>query len=709
MSDEGLPVYTEHADPITETRVPAQPHLINPVYVRGHRTRSKVHLVTPSQLKGHLALLHAFHELKKKVQEGVDDRFPEYTRTLDGERRWTWFVALAVERFDRWCITIKHTDEEWMGLPPIDVVMVWHAYLLNPSWYAEDIIRIPALETLAKYNRALTACLDCPMLLTSPTPDSARVQTWQTRTGTRYDPFDAMSVMIQRPVACPKCERSFAVAFLDPSGRGYTQSSFKISCSCGLDITKDTLGMVKFLRNALEPEAPGKYLAGTLYTPQDACDTVRADKIRRMVLQSAPLAKVVHRASASGFPPGREAISAVQDVMAANEWDAVKLRRRIVGGVRAPKIVRRMLGAYTDDRMFSIDLVGAVLRQTSFTQKMYDLRWTEPGFFDSEEDAVVLKHCIARYRGFLGLMTQSPGSFFVPTLDIDLAWHTHQLLARRYEEECMELVGRYVNHDDKVEEDKLATSFDVTCRAWQDQYGLPYMFCGCALPEESIGQRLRRAFGCLQVNDGESSDGHNYSSLVPSAGVGAAATHPSDHNAVFLMHKSNAGMFARRKRQARIEARRARELKRIERESEKDGSTGVEGRRMFQLNAGAKRRRELPVVTPAMPLAQRVREKKAFWESDHQPAFLMPVPLFIYAPSGCVAATATAVDGAACGGCGGAGGCGSGCATGIGGFSGSACGGGCSGGGCGGGCGGGGCGGGGCGGGGGGGGCGGGC
>ena len=35
--------------------------------------------------------------------------------------------------FERWCMTIKKTDTEGRGLPPIDVVMVWHAYLLNPT------------------------------------------------------------------------------------------------------------------------------------------------------------------------------------------------------------------------------------------------------------------------------------------------------------------------------------------------------------------------------------------------------------------------------------------------------------------------------------------------------------------------------------------------------------------------------------------------
>lgn len=58
------------------------------------------------------------------------------------------------------------------------------------------------------------------------------------------------------------------------------------------------------------------------------------------------------------------------------------------------------MSAYTDDRLFSIDLVGAVLRQGSFVRKMHDLRWTEPGFFDAPEDEVILKHSIARYHAY---------------------------------------------------------------------------------------------------------------------------------------------------------------------------------------------------------------------------------------------------------------------------------------------------------------------
>jgi hypothetical protein len=75
--------------------------------------------------------------------------------------------------------------------------------------------------------------------------------------------------------------------------------------------------------------------------------------------------------------------------------------------------------------------------------------------------------------------------FLVPTLDIDLAWHSHQLMADKYNRDCIEYVGRYidqyVNHnvtfealllnmlysDDKVEEGRLSTSFDGTGDAWQ--------------------------------------------------------------------------------------------------------------------------------------------------------------------------------------------------------------------------------------------------
>lgn len=110
-----------------------------------------------------------------------------------------------------------------------------------------------------------------------------------------------------------------------------------------------------------------------------------------------------------------------------------------------------------------MDLVNAIVRQCSFVDKMYDFGWSVPGFFDSPEDELVLQHAIARYHGyvayhgnlglvhvsypyrFLDLISQSPTTMLVPTLDIDLVWHTHQLMASWYQADCGEYVGRYID------------------------------------------------------------------------------------------------------------------------------------------------------------------------------------------------------------------------------------------------------------------------
>ena len=54
----------------------------------GSQTQSALQLVTLTQLKGHLALLHPFHTLKTSVQDGKGSRFPAAARKLDERRRW---------------------------------------------------------------------------------------------------------------------------------------------------------------------------------------------------------------------------------------------------------------------------------------------------------------------------------------------------------------------------------------------------------------------------------------------------------------------------------------------------------------------------------------------------------------------------------------------------------------------------------------------
>jgi hypothetical protein len=538
---------------------------------------STQHLVHPDQLKAHLQLLAAFSQLKQRV---VASENLIAGLESDSEKRWVWFVNLAVERFERWCLSIKQSDTVEQRLPPIDVTMVWHAYLLNPSWYAEDTARISKLKPLAHFTDYFPNLLANPDLLTTDTPQYERVSAWERRTKLPYDPFASAADLTHKSLECPYCYRTLLSPFLQPNGKGYAQSNFSVECECAQTITKELLGLYKFAKNIIEPTAPDTYLAGTLHTPRSTYDTWRGDTIKKRVLSSY----VVFQTNEASDP--------VRQILSNVQYDTMRMRTVLKKHLK-PRLLNKTMGAYTDDRVFSLDLVGAVLRQASFVKKMVNLGWTEPGYFADEVDKVALQHCVARYHAFLNIMAESPASFFVPTLDIDLGWHTHQLMASRYQNDCLSLVGRYVNHDDKVEEGQLATSFDLTCRAWNDRYHVPYMHCGCPLPGDTIGQKLRRFLSSQATSD--------VLSLPPKSDA-RAATHPSDHNAVFALHDMTASLRHRENRARKAEMRMLR--------AERNGK----------------------VV-------------KRDGDVDHGIAFLYPVPMFYYYPGGCVAVAGAVVNG----------------------------------------------------------------
>ncbi|KAJ7491083.1 hypothetical protein FB451DRAFT_1349431 [Mycena latifolia] len=520
--------------------------------------------VTVPQLKDHLALLHEFAELKIKV-EGMSDLEVSHLPP-DKERRWAWFVGLAVERFEKWCKALQpgHSEKGLATLlPPLDVLMVWHAYLLNPGWYAEDAARIDALKglqsaTVPSAGGALTSALGGELgeLLASE-PSKQRVDNWVQMTVTPFDPFEAATQMVTREIACPKCRAVVYAPYMTEAGTGYLQQGFMIQCSreeCSFEITKETLALRKFA-NDLARQDLGRladYLAGTLHTPTNITDRDRGRTVKTAMLSSYLL-----RRPAGAKPKTVVSDTAYADfLMEKGKYKLDRLRALLAMKMKGQggKLIGRIMSAYVDDKMFSVELVGAILRQGSFVTKMYDLQWTQPGFFDSAEDEIALQHAIARYHAFLDLMSSSPASFFVPTLDIDLAWHTHQLMASKYSTDTIKHVGRFIDHDDKVEESALASSFDITCRAWKNRYDVQYTHCGCPLPGETIGQKLSRLVGSSAAQP---------SYLVPPDRADLlAATHPSDHNAVFAFHHKGRAEAAQRRRREKLAKRAQRDLER---------------------------------------------------------------------------------------------------------------------------------------------------
>ncbi|GMI77352.1 Glycine-Rich Domain Protein1 [Hibiscus trionum] len=123
------------------------------------------------------------------------------------------------------------------------------------------------------------------------------------------------------------------------------------------------------------------------------------------------------------------------------------------------------------------DLVSAVKRQSPF---FYQVSRSHMN------DDVFLEGALARYKGFLHLIKRnwekSQSCFCVPTYDIDLIWHTHQLQSVSYCKDVMTAMGKILEHDDtdsdRTKGMKLDNGFLRTTKQWEDMFGSRYWRAG---------------------------------------------------------------------------------------------------------------------------------------------------------------------------------------------------------------------------------------
>jgi hypothetical protein len=120
------------------------------------------------------------------------------------------------------------------------------------------------------------------------------------------------------------------------------------------------------------------------------------------------------------------------------------------------------------------DLRAAVQRQVSFVDKMWDKLWIRSPALES-----TIRRARQRYNNFLRLFKLYPSTMFVPTLDIDLVWHTHQCSPSQYYVATQELAGKFVNHDDSIVQTKLDTGLQDTKSLYRMRFGQEYHTCGC--------------------------------------------------------------------------------------------------------------------------------------------------------------------------------------------------------------------------------------
>ncbi|EFQ32613.1 uncharacterized protein GLRG_07627 [Colletotrichum graminicola M1.001] len=130
----------------------------------------------------------------------------------------------------------------------------------------------------------------------------------------------------------------------------------------------------------------------------------------------------------------------------------------------------------TGTPLFTYPLAAAIRRQLSFSTKMARHAWLR-----SPSLASTLARSRARYARFFQLIAAHPRTVMVPTLDIDLVWHTHQLSPARYLAFSKRAVaGRLVDHDDEIADETLGALAADMQELWADVFdGEAYHACLC--------------------------------------------------------------------------------------------------------------------------------------------------------------------------------------------------------------------------------------
>jgi len=141
--------------------------------------------------------------------------------------------------------------------------------------------------------------------------------------------------------------------------------------------------------------------------------------------------------------------------------------------------LKRKTGEGASAGFASLDLAAGMRRQFRFMRKMANRSGAELAEFVDE--------ALERFRMWFALIKRSQGQL-VPTMDIDLIWHSLMLCPGIYYDLSMKEIGYFVDHKDDHKDDPtryLAGSKNMnklakaTAELWSSVYGLDRPFYKC--------------------------------------------------------------------------------------------------------------------------------------------------------------------------------------------------------------------------------------
>ncbi|KAI9748317.1 MAG: hypothetical protein M1835_001818 [Candelina submexicana] len=492
------------------------------------------------QCATHLALLECFSRLKRRVMrsEVLDTKFgilAEHEKEhreiyaggyddLEGicagegptahlERKWELFVEMAVDRFETWWtgLDFKATQREqsnsensskggsdyhspsWASdLPPLDILMVWHAYMLNPHCYYEDCLRH---NKLSLYDRGLpwhklNDAIDKERWIYNPPKSLLQSKVPNAKPG--HDSYSLTPFLLEtlescpekqplKFLQCPMCGTGEVPQTIQISLVAYFSADHSVVCPhCAGSVDREQLKVYKMKTDYVYHLHNERRMPGTILH-------VSGNFVGQEVAPNDPAPKYLANLLEIAFPNTEsilehQSVASVEDHLrevarkmpVLHEKESLPLRKQM-------KLIDTLLSRYRgNSSIFALNLKDAVIRQGSFVDKMNNILWIRSPNLEG-----TITRARERYRQFFRLIARYPRQVFVPTLDVDIIWHTQQLCPREYLKYSTRVCkGRYIDHDDKIPQQGtggLDEGFEETKRVWKEDYpeAEDYALCLC--------------------------------------------------------------------------------------------------------------------------------------------------------------------------------------------------------------------------------------
>jgi len=286
----------------------------------------------------------------------------------------------------------------------VDVVLIWHAHILNPRGFLEDCMRagLGGFWAAGLPWDVLNPCIDDTTFKYNVSNDGKT--RWGDNTGRSWNNIEDP---LEKTIKCPVCSTANAVPWTtcgmpesekadasdDLKGLGYGDGSFFHICvSCSRPITNDLLEVASFVNDfqrllMYSHPMPGTILNYDTGLPKKldySSQVFWGQTLPNRLLKNALRTEIMKLLDASNPEAESSSIETVRRTLenAILSTSTLRLAEPSYPHARTPRIgaegkvhVRKMMSRYWKNRSpFALDLAGAVHRQGSFVQKMYKVR-----------------------------------------------------------------------------------------------------------------------------------------------------------------------------------------------------------------------------------------------------------------------------------------------------------------------------------------------